>query len=1197
MLWRTRILICVLLGSLSLVTGCVPEFTTNLAQQCSNKKMDGDETDVDCGGSCTACPADKACKLDSDCTTSTCIEGRCYDPSCRDGRQDNDETDVDCGGPSCMPCKATQHCALGTDCANGNPCIGGTCYNAACSNGKQDSGETDVDCGGEQCPPCAAQKGCEQASDCQADHLCLDKLSLAVITSGEGPDCGDAGACVTAGACYRASCKNGQLDPSETDNDCGGESCPACGVGRACLQNTDCGTGNVCLNRVCYPASCGNGKQDGAETDKDCGGPQCPVCTKGKACKVAGDCEANTPCTGGKCGDPTCYNNRPDVGETDLDCGGSTCGGCGLNKLCVQHSDCESLNCANGACAPPSCTDNSRNQGESDKDCGDLTNLCPRCGVGAICADHANCESKHCLSGFCVTATCEDGILNGKETGKDCGGTCPKKCGDGSPCTQPTDCINAVCRNGSCQAPTCSDGVANGLETGKDCGGICLKEPSPQTCPDGQACGTNDDCTYKNCAAGTCQPPTCANKQHDVGSESDIDCGGTCLACGDGRTCITDADCESKVCDSATKKCLAASCQDRAQNGNETDVNCGGVTCTARCNTGQKCLANSDCQSRVCDLASVTCLAPTCNDTQLNGSETGPDCGGSCVLQSADKACGTGLGCNVDDDCLSKNCCTAATCQGAINTCVAPGCRDGKKNQGESGVDCGGDAATTGCEVRCSPGQGCQFHSDCDSGVCADDKKCAVPTCEDGVKNGTEMGKDCGSAACSTPCPDGTACSGPGACESGVCGSDNLCAVASCEDGIQNGTETAPDCGGNCTTKCGLGKGCAIKADCDPAVINIDCISLKCTVPSCKDLSEDGDETDVDCGGTCPDKCADTKKCRVAADCTSNRCVADSYGVLRCAVPTCSDTTQNQGESGIDCGGDSPCAKCDTGFGCTQKAHCIHGVCGSNNVCAAPTCGDTVQNQSETDIDCGGPYCRSSSTACDNGKKCVEDADCKDQWCTIPAGGTTRVCVQPTCTDSQQNGSESDQDCGGTCPTKCADTLKCTKDSDCANGWCNNLRCATPACTDSIENGTETGADCGGNCAAGCLTAYDSNCKQCSDGSGCGGEIDCKSLNCVDNVCAVPTGTTPTACVGKVLDGTTCNLCDTTTGISPQYCKDYLWCMYVNSCDPGRVNANGSITYNACADGGRNGPCSVNIIKKPSTALETAVKAYRCACP
>ncbi|MDX2361275.1 MAG: T9SS type A sorting domain-containing protein [Crocinitomicaceae bacterium] len=48
------------------------------------------------------------------------------------------------------------------------------------------------------------------------------------------------------------------------------------------------------------------------------------------------------------------------------------------------------------------------------------------------------------------------------------------------------------------------------------------------------------------------------------------------------------------------------------------------------------------------------------------------------------------------------------------------------------------------------------------------------------------------------------------------------------------------------------------------------------------------------------------------------------------AAPTCVDGIQNQGETGVDCGGPCP-------------------------ACPPPSCVDGIQNQGETDIDCGGP--------------------------------------------------------------------------------------------------------------------------------------------------------------------------------------------------------------------------------------------------
>jgi hypothetical protein len=81
-------------------------------------------------------------------------------------------------------------------------------------------------------------------------------------------------------------------------------------------------------------------------------------------------------------------------------------------------------------------------------------------------------------------------------------------------------------------------------------------------------------------------------------------------------------------------------------------------------------------------------------------------------------------------------------------------------------------------------------------------------------------------------------------------------------------------------------------------------------------------------------------------------------------------------------------------------------------------------------------------------------------------------------------------------------------------------------------------------------------------------------------------------CVGKVLEGSTTSCGACTTGD----CLTYLWCFYANNCDPGKLGA----YANYCTNGGvpaGGGPCSVNIIKKASTALDAAIKAYRCACP
>jgi hypothetical protein len=90
--------------------------TTPPADRCHDRLRDGDETDIDCGGSCQPCGAAAACQLPADCLTAACDGGHCRAPSCSDGLRDGFETDLDCGGP-CPACAVGKHCYSDHDCA------------------------------------------------------------------------------------------------------------------------------------------------------------------------------------------------------------------------------------------------------------------------------------------------------------------------------------------------------------------------------------------------------------------------------------------------------------------------------------------------------------------------------------------------------------------------------------------------------------------------------------------------------------------------------------------------------------------------------------------------------------------------------------------------------------------------------------------------------------------------------------------------------------------------------------------------------------------------------------------------------------------------------------------------------------------------------------------------------------------------
>jgi hypothetical protein len=146
-------------------------------------------------------------------------------------------------------------------------------------------------------------------------------------------------------------------------------------------------------------------------------------------------------------------------------------------------------------------------------------------------------------------------------------------------------------------APTCTDNIKNGSETDIDCGGSC------GDCADGKACSVAVDCLSSICNGNVCQVPAC-NDGVKNGTETDVDCGGSCGDCAIGKACSVAGDCVSFVCN--LNVCRMETCNDAVKNGTETDVDCGGVC--GGCAIGQACSGASDCMSSVC--TNNVCIAP-----------------------------------------------------------------------------------------------------------------------------------------------------------------------------------------------------------------------------------------------------------------------------------------------------------------------------------------------------------------------------------------------------------------------------------------------------------------------------------------------------------------------------------------------------------------------------------------------------------
>jgi hypothetical protein len=144
----------------------------------------------------------------------TCIDGACVEPS-----------DV------CSPSSPTGTCPVGEVCDEGT-CVADP---SACST----SNPTGT---------CPAGRTCAGGTCVVPDAMC--SASSPTGTCPSGRVCAS-GACVTSGA--PPSCANGVEDGLETDVDCGGPRCEACGTSAGCVESTDCRSLD-CTGNVCGPA-------------------------------------------------------------------------------------------------------------------------------------------------------------------------------------------------------------------------------------------------------------------------------------------------------------------------------------------------------------------------------------------------------------------------------------------------------------------------------------------------------------------------------------------------------------------------------------------------------------------------------------------------------------------------------------------------------------------------------------------------------------------------------------------------------------------------------------------------------------------------------------------------------------------------------------------------------------------------------
>ncbi|MDO8642365.1 MAG: cupredoxin family copper-binding protein [Candidatus Woesearchaeota archaeon] len=159
-----------------------------------------------------------------------------------------------------------------------------------------------------------------------------------------------------------------------------------------------------------------------------------------------------------------------------------------------------------------------------------------------------------------------------------------------------------------------------------------------------------------------------------------------------------------------------------------------------------------------------------------------------------------------------------------------------------------------------------------------------------------------------------------------------------CSNSIKDGDETGTDCGGSCGNTCGEGDSCQTDFDC----LGEYCLEGRCVPPKCDDVRKNGDETDSDCGGLVCSRCDLNKACGFDNDCISSYC--DVKTTKTCQLPTCADNAANGNESDVDCGTACP-NKCKPGRACASADDCTSGICNLGRCGVLP--GGTQEKKTE----------------------------------------------------------------------------------------------------------------------------------------------------------------------------------------------------------------------------------------------------------